>query len=471
MSNWLPASSDSTPARTRLAVEGMEERAVPAQFSLDGLLNRAVDVNVYTETNNPADGQNAVLGFHRAADGSLTQFGKFATGGTGQLNQPKAVGPDDGDQQVRVTADGKFLFAVNQGSDTVSSFRVRNNGKLDLVGTFATGGDQPDSVGIAGDRVYIANRGDASTAQAGTTTPSVTGFDINPDGSLTPIAKSTVEFPVGTFATQALPSRDGRFLFVEVSALDGTAGGNTVNTFRINGDGSLTAAPGGPASSGITGPVLLGAAEHPRLNIVYTGLAATGQVGVFTYDATGRTNFVGTATDQGAAPCWCQVSKDGKLLYVSNTATDSIGVYSLADPLKPVQIQELPLGGPRGVTATGGQIADVFEIELDPTGRFLYAIGQTTDPNFPRGNQLHTLAVARDGTLTEKVKPVIFATKDVPANAHPQGLAAVASRGTAAKQIDQNERVIEAIQQLWSKLASFDLGDDAPKAGHGRGYR
>ena len=86
------------------------------------------------------------------ADGSLTQFGSFATGGTGQLNIPKAVGPDDGDQQVRVTDDGKFLFAVNQGSDSVSAFRVRPNGRLDLVGVFASGGDQPDSIGIAGGR-------------------------------------------------------------------------------------------------------------------------------------------------------------------------------------------------------------------------------------------------------------------------------------------------------------------------------
>ena len=461
MFNWLPR--ETAPARTRLAVEGLEERDVPAQFTLDGLLNqvaaRSSAVDVYTETNNPAEGQNAVLGFHRAADGSLTQFGKFATGGTGQLNQPKAVGPDDGDQQVRVTDDGQFLLAVNQGSDTVSTFRVKNNGKLDLVGSFATGGDEPVSLGLAGDRVYVANRGDASTATPGSTTPGVRGFDIGPDGALTAIANSGVDFPVGTFATQALVSKDGRFVFVEVSAVNGTPGGNTVNTFRINGDGSLTAAPGGPASSGLTVPVLLGAAQHPRLNIVYTGLAGAGRVGVFTFDETGRTTFVNGVPDRGAAPCWCQVSEDGKLLYVANTATDSVGVYSLADPLKPVQIQDVALRGPRGVGATGGPIANVFEIQLDPSGRFLYAVTQTTDPNFPQGNQLHTFAVGRDGTLTEPTRPVVFATKDVPATAHPQGLVAVEHRGQS--------KASDAIERIWAQFAAFDFGE----RGAGRGFQ
>src|SRR5262249_56741760 len=139
------------------------DRSLHAPLPGGGLLDtpplgRAAAVNVYTETNNPNPGLNAVLGFHRNADGSLTQFGSFATGGTGQLNVPKAVGPDDGDQQVQVTADGKFLFAVNQGSDSVSAFRVRPNGRLDLVGVVASGGDQPDGLRIGGDRPYVGQR-------------------------------------------------------------------------------------------------------------------------------------------------------------------------------------------------------------------------------------------------------------------------------------------------------------------------
>lgn len=433
----------------RLGVERLEDRAVPASLDPVALFDttrvgRPAAADVYTETNNPNAGLNAVLGFHRDADGSLTQFGTFATGGTGQLNIPKAVGPDDGDQQVQVTADSRFLFAVNQGSDSVSAFRVRPNGRLDLVGVFASGGDQPVSVGVVGNRVYVANRGDAASNHPGTTAPSVTGFDIGPTGALTPIVNSTVSFPVGTLATQTLVSRDGRFLFVEVGTLAGTPGGNTVNTYRINADGSLTAAPGGPASAGPNAPFLLGAAAHPSLNIVYAGFASSSQVGVFTYDETGRTTFVQAAADSGAAPCWCVVSADGRVLYVANTVTDSVGVFSLADPLYPVQIQDVPLGGPRGATPAGRPIANAFEIALDPSGKYLYAVSQSTDPAFPQGNQLHTLAVARDGTLSERTAPVVFSQADVPANAHPQGLAVVAARDSRGGE----------------RFAAFDLGDD-----------
>ena len=147
---------------------------------------------------------------------------------------------------------------------------------------------------------------------------------------------------------------------------------------------------------------------------------------MFTYDETGRTTFVSTAADAGAAPCWCVVSADGRRLYVSNTGTDSVGVYSLADPLHPVQIQDLPLGGARTATPGGPLIANAFEIALDPSGRFLYAVTQATDPAAPQGNQLHTLTVAADGTLTEQAPPVVLSPGDVPANAHPQGLVAVA---------------------------------------------
>jgi 6-phosphogluconolactonase (cycloisomerase 2 family) len=435
MFQWL---SRTTPKarpnrrRVQLGVEPLEDRAVPSTLaSLQGSDARGPAV-VYTETNNPQAGDNAVLAYRRDAHtGELKLIGTFPTGGTGQLNVPKLVGPDDGDQQVQATPDGKFLYAVNEGSHSVTAFRIGADGKLDWLATVDSGGTQPDTIGITGSLLYVGNRGDAAAGVPGTVAPSVTGFTINGDGSLSPIANSTVAFPINTFVTQTLTSRDGRFLFVEAATLDGTAGGNTVTTFQINSDGTLTAAPGGPASAGTNAPVLLGAARHPFLNIVYAGFASSGQVGVFTYDETGRTSFVTAAQGTGAAPCWCVVSADGRVLYAANTASDSIGVYSLADPLHPVQIQEFKLGGPRAWNgAKNSPKALVFEIALDPTGRFLYAVDQASDPSFPQGNQLHTLRIASDGTLSEPLAPVVFDTSLVPANAHPQGLAAVSLRSS-----------------------------------------
>ncbi|WP_020470090.1 lactonase family protein [Zavarzinella formosa] len=451
---WMrSASQTSRSKRTLLNVQSLDERAMPAALNSCGPCAPGANDTaiVYTETNNPQDGLNAVLAFRRdAATGDLTRLGSYATGGTGQINVPKIVGPDDGDQEVQASADGKFVYAVNEGSDNISAFRILGKGSLQLIGTFSSGGDQPDSIGLAGNILYVANRGDASQGHPGTTTPNVTAFNINRDGTITLIPGSAVNFPVGTFVTQTLVSPDKRFLFVEAATLAGVPGGNTVSTFRIHPDGTLTAAPGGPASAGDKAPVLLGAASHPTLNIIYTGFASSSQVGVFSYDETGGTNYVAPVADTGAAPCWCVVSKDGRTLYVSNTATDSVTVFSLADPLNPVQIQELPLGGPRGTA--GGPRTNSFEIALDPTGRYLFAITQSTDPAFPQGNQLHTLRIARDGTVSEPLAPVIFSPADVPANAHAQGLAIVQIQNTSSGHAQ--------VGPIFGGLSDPSIGDD-----------
>jgi len=123
---------------------------------------------------------------------------------------------------VQASANGKFLYAVNQGSDTVAAFRIKPDGGLKLIGTVASGGDQPDIIGVAGDTIYVANRGDAGEGHPGTTTPNVTAFAVNRDGSLNAIPNSTINFPVGSFVTQTLVAPNGRFLFVEAATLAGT---------------------------------------------------------------------------------------------------------------------------------------------------------------------------------------------------------------------------------------------------------
>jgi hypothetical protein len=396
---------------------------------LENLEDRVVPSTVYVETNNPDLGENAVLAFSRSpSDGSLTQIGKYPTGGTGQFNLPKALGPDDSDQEVVATPDGRFLFAVNQGSDSVTSFRIGAGGELKLVGTFDSGGVQPVSLGISAGRLYVANRGDVTSAHPGTVAPNYTGFFIK-DGSLAPIPDSTVEFPVGTSPAQALISRTGRFLFADIFAVPGSdvPQGNTIAPFLVRPDGTLELAPGGNVGAPVDPPLLLGTASHPTLNIVYAGLTGANEVGVYTYDETGRLSFVDAVPDQGAAACWCVVSADGKFLYVATTGTDSVGVFSLDDPLHPVQIQELAL---RHVPGDQNQSAD-FQISLDPSGRSLYVVNQSTSPTGTahRGNQLHVLSVAGDGLVGEPNDPIVFSPADVPANAHPQGVAVVGGAG------------------------------------------
>jgi hypothetical protein len=448
MLQWIwnarsPRNAGARPVRLRL--ENLEERAVPASPHVSFLGNgsaQAAIATVYTESNNPESDHNAVLAFFRSAEGTLTQIGTFSTHGTGQVNLPKVVGPDDSSQEVVATPDGKFLYAVNQGSDTIAAFRIRRDGSLDFIDTFDSGGVQPDSIGIANGKLYVSNKGDATVVDPGTVAPTITGFSINANGSLSPIPNSTVTLPVGTVPSQNLISPNGKLLFSDIFGVNTAPQSNTLAPFEIGGNGTLKLAPGGnvagqAASATAAAPALLGAAANPRQNIVYAGLTGLNEVAVFTYDASGNLSFVGATSPNsqgGAAPCWVDVSPDGKFLYTGDTGSDSVGVYSLADSLHPVLIQELFLGGPLtppgSPTGTHREVG-AFQVAVDPSGRFVYAVSQNTSPNgtFQEGNQLHILRVAHDGTLSEPKGPVILPGDSVPGTAHPQGIAVVAGIG------------------------------------------
>jgi 6-phosphogluconolactonase (cycloisomerase 2 family) len=446
--NGRPGPRASVAARTRLNLENLEDRILLS--------------TLYVESNNPDLGENAVLAFSRnPSDGSLTQIGTYPTGGTGQFNLPKALGPDDSDREVVATPDGSFLFAVNQGSNSITSFSIGPDGGLTLIGTFDSGGVQPDSLGICAGRLYVANRGDATSNQPGTVAPNYTGFVINDDGSLMPIPGSTVTFPVGTSPAQALISPTGSFLFADIYGLSGSTDpqSNTIAPFLIQPDGTLQLAPGGNASDSADPPGLLGTAAHPTLNIVYAGLPRANEIGVFIYDETGQIAFNDSVPDQGRAACWCVVSADGNFLYVATTGTDSIGVFSLSDPLHPAQIQELALSH---APEDQNQSLD-FQIALDPSGQSLYVVNQSTNPTGTnhRGNQLHVLSVASDGTLSEPNGPIVFSPADVPANAHPQGIAIVSNPGGPAPSAGGGlglGRALLAFVQIQESERSSQLG-------------
>jgi 6-phosphogluconolactonase (cycloisomerase 2 family) len=423
---------------------------------------------VYIETNNPQPGQNAVLAYRRnPASGKLQPIGKFLTNGTGQANPEQVLGPDDSDQEVIASPDGKFLFAVNQGSDSIATFRIERNGSLSRIGTFDSNGTQPVSLGLAGNRLYVVNRGDALQGHDATVAPNYTGFSVNPDGSLTPIANSTITLPLGLSPAQALISKDGQFLFGDNFAIPGTspALANTISPFKIQADGTLSLAPSGPVGAdGVTPGLVLGTAVHPTQRIIYAGLTGASRIGVFTFTADGSLTFHGSVSDQGAAPCWIVVSADGKYLYTATTGTDTIGVFSLADPLNPVQIQEFKLAGPYarpGAPAGTVETAD-FQIALDPSGRSLYVVNQSTaaDLNFPHGNQLHVLSVGRDGTLSESNSPVLFSPAEVPGAARAQGVAVV---GGVQDRDDDAHGAIPASQQ---SISNSPFGKTRIDAGH-----
>lgn len=365
---------------------------------------------VYVESNLPD--HNSVLAFTRNADGTLTQLGDFATNGRGVFDLSLQLGPFDADQQIVTNGQHNLLFAVNPGSDTVAVFRINSDGTLAPVpgSPFPSGGSNPVSLGLAGDKLIVVNKA-FDPARPFLKIPSYAVFQINSNGQLT-AEVSAVNAPVGSDPTQADISPDKRLVF------DAQFFAGFVRSFFLQPDGTLSlgqriAPPIAPGST--TQPLPLGLWSHPKQPILYAGLVNVSMVGVFQYNNTGHLQFIAAVPDSGAGVCWIRTNDQGTRLYASNTGDRSISVFDTTSPLNPVEIQHLVLKG------QGNQ----YEIELDPTGAYLYAVSQRASASIPlgQGNTLHVLAIDPiTGLLTEPNAPLNLA---VPNGVRPQGLATV----------------------------------------------
>src|SRR5438105_5992996 len=105
--------------------------------------------------NDNTAGVNTVAGFDRHADGTLTALpgSPFAAGGAG-------TGHGIGSQgALQLSADGRYLLAVDAGSNQVSVLRVKPDGGLTAAegSPVSSGGNEPVSIAVHGGLVYVAN--------------------------------------------------------------------------------------------------------------------------------------------------------------------------------------------------------------------------------------------------------------------------------------------------------------------------
>ena len=121
---------------------------------------------------------NTVAAFNRLADGTLTPVAgsPFAVGGSGTGH------PDASQGSLELSADGRYLLAVDAGSNQISVLRIKPDGSLQIAegSPVASNGVDPVSIAISDDLVYVANAGPGTNP--GDT--NYTGFTLNPGGHL-----------------------------------------------------------------------------------------------------------------------------------------------------------------------------------------------------------------------------------------------------------------------------------------------
>jgi 6-phosphogluconolactonase len=314
----------------------------------------------YTLTNSPTG--NAVRVFERTGDGSLTPRGDFATGGTG-------TGVGLGSQGALVL-DGKHLFAVNPGSDSVSAFAVSKGG-LELVDTVPSGGDQPISLTVDDDLLYVLNAGGAGN---------ISGFTVSRGGELSALAGSTRPLSGGGVGpAQVSFDQDGELLAVTEKNT------NLIDTYEIGDDGRAA----GPTTHASSGATPFGFAfdrrDHLIVSEAFGGAPNKSAVSSYALDDSSLEPITESAPTTQTAACWIVVTKDGRFAYTTNTGSASISGYEVSQS---GELNLLDADGRTGVTGAGPT-----DMALSRSSRFLYSLNSGD-------NTISAFRIAGDGSLS-----------------------------------------------------------------------
>jgi 6-phosphogluconolactonase (cycloisomerase 2 family) len=326
----------------------------------------------YTYVNDNTATANTIAGFARHADGSLTPIpgSPFAAGGAGSGGGLASQGA------IQVTRDGRFLLAVDAGSNQISVLRITADGVPVLAGQpVSSGGVTPVSVAVSpAGLVYVANSGAGGSGYS--------GFRLNPVGKLIPVPHSTVTVPDGSGLGDVFFNSAG-------DRLIGTRTGTSqIDSFVVLPNGRLLTAQGSPFTGQGLGQ--LGAEFSPTnpsqlfVSNAHNG-ALLGTVSAYNDSFSGQLTPIGSSPypDFQTAPCWVEISHNGQYLFTVNTGSANISSYSISPD------GSLTLIG--SFTITGGG-ADI-DARLSPDGNYLLVDGA--------GHNFVSVFAVNGGTLTE----------------------------------------------------------------------
>lgn len=355
--------------------------------------------HVYVNDNTA--GVNTVAAFQRNADGTLTALAgsPFAAGGAG-------TGTIVGSQgSLQATSDGRFILAADTGSNQLSVLRIAPDGSLSPVAGSPTwsGGVEPISIAVHGDLVYVANGGRSGVGS------NYSGFRLTPLGRLIPIPGSTVALSATANPGDILFNSTGDNLVgVEVGTSDPST--FRIDSFLVGPDGRLSPAPGSPFPAQAAGPF---GSEFSPVNPAHLYVsnahagAGNGSVSAFNVAADGSLSSIGASpyADTQTAPCWVEITHDGRWLFTVNTASTTISSYTILADGSLQLLGSTPFSSGTGIRP--------FDARLDPSGSTLYVVDATLDA---------VTAFAVDGGSLTELPASPF---KLPAGATPFGLVAV----------------------------------------------
>ena len=248
---------------------------------------------------------NSISLFNINSKGLLSFQKSYATGGKG-----KALGTQGA---LILSENGKWLFAVNAGSNTISVFRVCPQ-CLKLTDVVPSGGIYPSSLTIICNNLYVTNSGDASNAS------NVTGFYLKESGHLCRI--SNAQRPLSCPCSDPgciVSSCNGKLLAVTEKST------NRITTFEVNENGSLQCPTINPSKGMLPfGEVFLNS------NYLLVAEENSNEVSSYKVYKNGVLKISSYSTEANQKqPCWISADCTENYAYVSNFASNTVSSYKI----------------------------------------------------------------------------------------------------------------------------------------------
>jgi 6-phosphogluconolactonase len=315
---------------------------------------------------NAAEG-NEILVYAQSGDGVPRLVGRVTTGGRGSGG--KATSPVDalGSQgSLLLSEDGRWLFAVNAGSDEISSLEVTPGG-LVLRDKVSSEGEFPVSLALREHLLYVLNSGGDGN---------ITGFTVDDAGRLTPLPGSTRSLYTGgsnppsflVSPAQVGFSPAGDKLLVTVK------GSNEIRVFPLDARGLAARRPVITKSAGNRPfSFTFDTRGHLLVTEIFgshgVGTPRAGAVTSYELKPDGRLEVIDASVDNAqTATCWIAVDAQGRYAYVSNNASATISGYRIGED------GHLRLLEDSGVSASLPSGSAPVDVSVSRDGRFLYTV-------------------------------------------------------------------------------------------------
>ena len=261
--------------------------------------------------------------------------------------------------------DGRFLLAVDPGSDEITSFQVRRDGSLRFADRIGSGGDHPISVTIHNRLVYVVNDGGSGN---------IAGFRIDHDGDLSALGGSVEPLSTSASAPAEIAfSPNGRFLVVTEKAT------NRITTYTIGWNGRARA----PQWTSSAGETPFGFDFDNRGHLIvseaYGGAPDASTVSSYRVGWSGASLIDGPVATTETAACWVVVTSNGRFAYATNTGSGTVTGYAVA---RNGDLAILDADGVTGVS--GGAPSDAA---LSAGSDFLYVRTGGFGPHVPRDSR------------------------------------------------------------------------------------